>query len=66
MAGGEGRDADADAVEVVGEERREAALRLCLIGQPVSRDRDQFTDLVSIWQLTVGDVLVWPREKLRP
>jgi hypothetical protein len=38
VAGGDGRDADADAVEVVGEERREAALRLYLISQSASRD----------------------------
>jgi hypothetical protein len=30
VAGGDGRDPD--AVEVVGEERREAALRLCWVG----------------------------------
>lgn len=68
MAGGDGRDPDAVAIEVVGEERSEAALRLYGFGQLISsRDGDCPTDLVSIWQLTaVGKVLVWPRDKLRP
>jgi hypothetical protein len=67
--GGDGRDPDAVAIEVVGEERSEAALRLQVgFGQLISsRDGDWPTDLVSIWQLTaVGKILVWPRDKLRP
>lgn len=71
MAGGDGRDPD--VVEVVGEERSEVALRLLFItwgvgGQSIHVIKtDGWTNLFSIWQTTpVGEVRVWPRERLRP